>query len=351
MKNKIQILIINACRIIASLFSIAIQILIINACRIIASLFSIATGTASVYYFFNVLYQNDKIVLVSSFIIVFFWELLLIFTLNKFFKKVLKKEKILFVFLFFTLIFYSGSFFLSINGMSEFIENKKNETVNIENNTMAITDSIINLYETKKQKRQLDSIINLGYTTKLIMAQTTYLQNQIINYENKKDSLIKLQNKTSKIDIDKNISEIKKIKNEYYIITFVLIFLIFVLNLYFNILTMQKKDFFISEKDFLELRNNNEIMQGEILKFMKLKKDFKSVLENEKRLLKLNNSLVLENQKNSVNQLDINKLKSFETLLDNKQIFIDYLNQRINQLRKNTEKKEPFEKLKTLFNQ
>lgn len=229
--------------------------LITGIARIIASCISILTGTACIFFFSFDLLPYFYPILIGSLIVVILIEFLSVSFLNEFFKLIFAGNVKLIFFGVFALMIYTGSFFLSVNGITSFVENTQNKTEQIENINVNKSDSISNYYNAKIDKTEnlLDSLqrINITWTNRnLLQDKINFLQMQVVNIQNKKDSALLLENSKKDVKINNNIIEVAVKKKEYYFATSLIIAIIFILNFIFNFLKhseLQDKKTAISE--------------------------------------------------------------------------------------------------------
>jgi hypothetical protein len=213
--------------------------------RVTGSLVSVATSTACIYYFLIQIYSEQVLMVSLALFGSLLLETLTVIFLNLFFRNLFILKPVFIVFFLVTIIFYSTTFYLSVNGIKSFIENTQNKTLVYEKSNDINKDSVLNVYNTKIniKQNQLDSLINVTSTwtnRKTLQTKLNYLQLQLTELKTIRDTAISELNKDLKTDIAINNVEVAKIKNEYFYATTGILVFIILMNLLFNILNINK---------------------------------------------------------------------------------------------------------------
>jgi len=255
--------------------------LIFNISRILASLFSILGGFFAVYYFLVLITKENIYIALFAILLIVFYEVLAVLTLSNSFKEFFSRNwKLFFIYFGIAVLLYSGSFLLTTNGMMKFVENRVNKTEIIENKSMSNIDSISSKIDIKinKNTQILDSLrtVKFNYQNwQFIKNEANFLQNENINLQNIKDSLITKIYSEQNISLNENTEIVEYSKGLYYLIASIIMSFIVIFNLVFNYLKYNDEKW--SKEGLNTVENIEEKNKKLLQENTKLKRGFETV--------------------------------------------------------------------------
>jgi len=217
-----------------------------NIARILTSIFSAFGAFWAIYYFLIIIYRDDKAALVTAFFLAVFYEFFAVSLLSDAFKQFFEKNIKLFIISgFVAVVLYFGSFFLTVNGISQFIEKQTNRAGEIIINTDNEKKTVSVNFDKKilEINKKIDSIYKIKenwINRKILQNKVNFLHLQLVELQMKKDTVIKQKTIQKNEKLQKNGKFVASAKNKYYFVSAILMFSILLFNLMFNYLKYGK---------------------------------------------------------------------------------------------------------------